>query len=196
MAFIDILILVVFAGSILLGLKVGLIRQIGSIAGCVLGLIAARALGPTVSGMFAAFFPADFRASDAGVYASGVLGGVTVFMIVYAVVVFVARSVKMLTSVLLMGPIDRALGAVLSLVQCFVGLSIVLNIYAASHPDSDMLASSRIADGRAVAAVMEIGPALLGTDNAPWVNQSDDSVVNDSDSEAREADITEGNGQE
>ena len=185
MAFIDILILVVFAGSILLGLKVGLIRQIGSIAGCVLGLIAARALGPTVSGMFAAFFPADFRASDAGV-----------FMIVYAVVVFVARSVKMLTSVLLMGPIDRALGAVLSLVQCFVGLSIVLNIYAASHPDSDMLASSRIADGRAVAAVMEIGPALLGTDNAPWVNQSDDSVVNDSDSEAREADITEGNGQE
>lgn len=61
MAFIDILILVVFAGSILLGLKVGLIRQIGSIAGCVLGLIAARALGPTVSGMFAAFFRPTFE---------------------------------------------------------------------------------------------------------------------------------------
>lgn len=181
MAFIDILILVVFAGSILLGLKTGLIKQIGSLAGCVLGLIAARAVGGSVASVIASIFPHDFGHSEAGIYAAGVLGGVLVFMIVYIVVVFLARSLKMLTTMLLMGPLDRALGAVFAVLQCFVGLSIVLNVYAASHPDSDFMERSRLADGRAVKAVMEIGPALLGTDNAPWVNQQDSDVVDKDD---------------
>ena len=169
MSAIDVLILAVLAGSVLYGLKVGLIKQLGSIAGIVLGVLSARIMGDVVGSVLGSLLPDSFAGSESGRYAIGLTGRVTVFAVVYSVTLMLARSVRTLAGLLLMGPLDRALGAVLSMVQWFVALSIVLNVYMAINPDSKFFEQSGLAGGLAIDAVMSLAPALLGSSYAPWL---------------------------
>ncbi|MCH5347291.1 MAG: CvpA family protein [Muribaculaceae bacterium] len=169
MSFIDILILIVFIAAVCYGLKLGLIRQLGSIAGLILGLIAARLFGDAVADIYGAFVPESFGTESVRLYTCSILGRVTVLVLVYAIVVLVARGLKKVFHSLLLGPVDRALGVVLALVQWFLGLSLVLNIFAALFPSVALSEHSQLAGGLALQAVMAVAPTLFGGHFAPWL---------------------------
>ncbi len=169
MSFIDILILIVFAASILIGLKRGFIKQLGSILGLVLGILGARMFGPAAAGVIIGIMPAESAASPTGAYAASVIGSVAIFLIIYFVTALVAHVTRMAVNMVLLGPVDRILGALLSLVKWFTGLSIVLNIFAAVSPGNALFSSSRIGNGMALETVMSIAPWLLDTIKAPFI---------------------------
>lgn len=169
MSFIDILILIVAAGSIIFGVSKGVIKQLGSIVGVIAGIVLARLLGGAVGNVYAGMLPDEFAMSAAGQYASGIAGRVTVLVLVYFVVLFLAKSLKFVVHALLLGPVDRALGAVLAMFQWFLGLSVILNVYAAISPGTALSEHSRIAGGMALETIMSLAPALLGGHYAPWI---------------------------
>ena len=169
MSFLDILILVILAGSLLYGFKKGLIKQIGSVAAIVLGIIAARILGGAIGALFGLILPVSFVETEAGQFAISIMGRVSVFVLIYCVVLFLAKSLKFLAHLLLMGPIDRALGAVMAMVQWFLAFSVILNIYAAFNPDTLLTNHSQLAGGLALEAIISFAPMLLGSAYAPWL---------------------------
>lgn len=170
MSLIDIIILAVFACSILFGLKMGFIRQLGSIAAIVLGLLFARIFSPAVSGIFSSMMPESLDESPAGVYSAEVFGAVLIFLVVYFVVLYISKALKLVSHVMLLGLPDRILGAVFGLLQWSVGLGILLNFWAAASPDSEFLQNSALGNGLALKAVMGLGSWLMGTIHAPWIS--------------------------
>lgn len=170
MSFIDLLILAVAAGSVIFGLTKGFIRQAGSIAGIIAGIALARVAGGGVGSLYGGMLPESFVETAAGQYAIGVAGRVTVLVLVYFIVLFLAKSLKTVAHALLMGPLDRALGAVLGMFQWFFGLSVLLNLYAAFSPETVLSEHSKIAGGLALEAVMALAPALTGGHYAPWLS--------------------------
>ena len=67
MSFIDIVILIVFAASVITGLRKGLIRQLGSLLGVVLGILAARLFGSSVAYLYASCLSESAASSDASI---------------------------------------------------------------------------------------------------------------------------------
>lgn len=168
MSFIDLLILAVFAASIIYGFKTGLVRQLGSIAAVVLAVIASRILGGAVGSVYGAVLPEQWATTAAGEYALSIAGRVTVMAIVYTVVLVAAKTLKTAVHTLLMGPLDRALGAVFAMCQWMIGLSLALNLLAAATgPDAEWIATSRLGGGAALDAIMSLVPALTGALSLP-----------------------------
>lgn len=170
MSFIDIVILIVFAASVITGLRKGLIRQLGSLLGVVLGILAARLFGSSVAYLYESFLSEETATSAACVYATGIAGNVTVFLIVYLLAAVIARVTRVAIKMALLGPLDRVLGVIIAMFQWFLGLSIVLNVWAAIAPSSSLFHSSKIGSGIALETIMEIAPWLFDTIKAPLFN--------------------------
>ncbi len=170
MNFLDILILVVAVAAVIFGAAKGLIKQLGSMAAVIAGIVMARLAGGAVGAVYGSMLPEAFAGSAAGQYAVGVAGRVTVLVLVYCLVLFLAKGVKMVAHALLLGPLDRALGAALALFQWMLGLSVLLNIYAALNPEAVLSRHSEIAGGLALEVIMALAPALLGGSYAPWLS--------------------------
>ena len=84
----------------------------------------------------------------------------------------------------MLGPVDRALGAIFSVLKWGVGLSVVLNLWLALFPKSDFVKESTIGGGIAAENLMELAPWAWGL-ATHGVLDSDDN------GEAGEADTTD-----
>ena len=74
----------------------------------------------------------------------------------------VAHFCKQLTHALALGGLDRLGGAVFSLFQWMLVLSILLNLWQMVKPSTNFLAMSTLGNGHAIEAVMGLAPGLLG----------------------------------
>lgn len=61
---------------------------------------------------------------------------------------------------------DKLLGVIFCLFEWFLVLSILLNVWQVLRPGIDITSSSTLGKGRAAQAVMDIAPAVLGTETA------------------------------
>ena len=82
----------------------------------------------------------------------------------------ISRVTHVENTKVLLGPLDRVLGAIIAMFQWFLGLSIVLNVWAAIAPSSSLFHSSKIGSGIALETIMEIAPWLFDTIKAPLFN--------------------------
>ncbi len=157
MSYIDIGILLVFTGALIVGLRAGAIKQLGSIAGIIAGIMACRVWGAEASRI-----TAHMLGWEQG-YASSVVGNLVVFVAAWVVVGIIARVLHVAVNAVLLGPLNRALGAVVSEIKYFMALSILLNLVKAVAPGCALLHSSRMLDGRVFDFIMSMAPALFGT---------------------------------
>lgn len=164
MSGIDIFFLVVFAASALIGYIKGAVRQIGSIAGVVIGFIAARALGTKVGmALFMRNAVDAVTASSMSEPMARILGSVLVFLAAFVAVFVIARLLKGMISLVGLGFLDRLAGAVVSVVKWFLVVSMALNILLFCYPS--MLLSpdgSTLVGGKAMQWVIELFPMLMG----------------------------------
>ena len=163
MAIIDIAIIVVFALGLILGLYKGLMEQIGSVAGILLGVIACRIWGDEATRFVASIMP-DISASDeAAAYVNSVIGNVFLFLAAYLIAMLIAKLLHTVISNLSLGWINRLLGGVFGIVKWFVILSVVLNLWEALLPDHSIVSTSQLMGGMIAKTALNLAPALFGS---------------------------------
>lgn len=166
-SFIDIIILIVFAGAVFVGIRKGIIAQIGSVAAIVLGILACRLFGDKATEITCALIPELTSDSATSHYAASVLGNVLLFVLVYLSAKLLASLVKTAAHALMLGILDRVLGVVFCMFKWFLVMSIVLNLWLALFPSSGLVSSSKIGNGLAVRTVLDIAPRVFGFITAP-----------------------------
>ncbi|MDE7120531.1 MAG: CvpA family protein [Muribaculaceae bacterium] len=150
----DIVILVIFVASVAIGYWRGVIVQAGSIGAVVAGIVLCR-----LGGMWLA---TRLAGADGVDYLDRVLACVILFVAGYAGVWFLSRLIKRITHALALGVVDRLAGALFSLFEWMLVLSLALNFWLVVKPETDYGAMSALAGGKAVAFVVKLAPAVLG----------------------------------
>ncbi len=161
MAVIDILLILIFILSALLGFRKGIITQLGSVAAIVIAIIACRMLGAQVTDLM--FGPPDPSQSSLSHYAHSIIANGVIYIVVYYGVVLVAKLLRMVTHAVLLGPLDRIAGAAFSVAKYFLLVSLLINLYVVCFPNTTLLSKSRLAGGQAVDLVVGFAPWLLDT---------------------------------
>jgi uncharacterized membrane protein required for colicin V production len=157
MTLLDILILVMVVGGGFWGWHRRFTGQLGSIAGLLLGMILCRVFAPGII---------DYFNQPDDTVQTKLLHTVLTYLLIGAgsylgvrVAVYMVRS---MLRALHLGIIDRVAGALFSVFQWLLGLSVVLNVWLAVFPDSDLRTDSQ----DAVDAVLSLAPAVFGSDTA------------------------------
>lgn len=146
-----ILVLVVAAVAFGLGFRRGLIAQAGAIIALVGGIMACRIFGPDVIARFGNA-ETDASANTTVLYA-------IVFLVAYFVILLAARLIRGVVGAAHLGVLDRLAGGVFKTGVWMLILSVLLNVWAAVAPTSD-LTDTRIHPERAY--VLKIAPAVCG----------------------------------
>lgn len=159
----DIIILIVFAASILYGLRRGVIAQLGSVGGVIVGVIACRTLGDSAATLVGNLLGSD---SASACYVDSVIANVVLFITGYLVTRLIAKMLRGVAHALCLGIFDRIGGALFSLFAWFLAFSIALNLWQALTPGTDITAESKLSNGRAARAIIDLAPKVLGGETA------------------------------
>lgn len=162
MSTIDIFILIIFAVAAFFGFTKGIVRQIGSVAGVVVGYIAARLLGSSIGVAIFAHADEVENASTISTHMARVLGSIVVFIAVFIGVVIVTRLVRGVVSMAGLGILDRVGGALFSVLKWFLAVSMVLNIWLYISPSSEMAEQSHLLGGSAIDYILKLFPWIMG----------------------------------
>jgi len=163
MSSIDIALVIVFVAAIIYGLYKGLIAQLGSLGGIILGVIACRIWGDDAVRIVGEVLPEMTSGAQTAGYVNSVIGNVLLFLLVYMLTVLIAKLLRNITSALSLGWIDRLLGSVFGLVKWFLILSLILNLWEAVLPEYSLVKSSQLAGGVAIRTVLDLAPTLFGS---------------------------------
>lgn len=158
MTTVDIVLLVILGAATLYGLYKGLIGQIASLGGIVLGIIACRCLCDRVADLMQQLAPEALADRTIAM----IVGCVLLYLLVYFTVGLFAGLIRKLTHALLLGWLDHLLGAVLGLFKWMILLSIVLNLWYFISPESPVFHSCTLLNGRLLPAIIRLAPQLLG----------------------------------
>ncbi len=160
MTTLDIVLLIVFVVSVAYGFKKGIIVQAGSLGGIIFGVLLCRLAGPWLTGVIAGG-GAGWEAAQP-TYVDSILAKIILFIAGYLSVKAVAHFCKQLSHAMALGALDRLGGALFSLFQWMLVLSILLNMWIVIKPQTDFNAMSTLGNGHAIEAVVGLAPALMG----------------------------------
>lgn len=159
-----IIILVVVSG--VLGWRSGLLRQVGRLAGIILGIAACRIYGSAIVDYFCG---KGASVSDTVLYT--VLCYVLLFIAVYVAATLLAHLMRRMLDSVHIGVLNRLAGAVFNIMEWMLLLSLFLNLWVSLVPATS-LAADPLFD-----RVLWFGPFLLGTDTAAAVGKAVSSAV-------------------
>ncbi len=155
---IDIIILVVLGAALIYGLIRGFIKQIASLGGIILGIVACRLFADNAGTLVQRLMPGTFSSADS----ARIVGCILLFLLVYFTVGAIASLTRKLTNALMLGWLDHLLGGIAALFKWALVLSIILNLWKAVSPDSPIFYQSKLMDGEMLPAIMNLAPRMLG----------------------------------
>lgn len=161
MTTLDIVILVMFVGSVAWGFYKGIIVQAGALGGLVFGVILCHFAGDWLAAQIAGTQIGSGNSSEPG-YVDSVLANIILFIAGYLGVKAVAHFFKNVTHALALGGLDRVAGALFSLFEWMLVLSILLNVWVLIKPQTNVHALSTLGNGHAIEVIMALAPKLLG----------------------------------
>lgn len=161
MTALDVTILLIALVSAVYGYRRGIIRQVGAIAGVAAGVLACRFFGGALSEYFAGNNP-----SADHVYITGVFTNVVLFIAGFIGAWLVCRVIKCVSSTLHLSAIDRLCGAAFSLVSWFFVFSLLLNVWQALKPQTDVMASANLFSGKPGEMIIDLAPTVIGSETA------------------------------
>lgn len=165
MTALDIIIVVVALGSVFMGIRKGVISQIGSLGGLVMAILVSRALGGRFAeAMAAGSLPGMTPVAEEGVptYFQLLLAHAILFVACYLTVKVVVHFCKSITNALSLGFVDRLLGGVFSLFKWMLLLSLLLNFWLVLKPETEWASLSTLGNHHAVEFVVALAPQVLG----------------------------------
>lgn len=154
MELLDILLIIVAISAIIRGFSAGLITRAGSVAAIVVAVLGSRLFGPEIYNRWGAGFSSEHDS----------LGLVVCYVLVFAVCYFgvrlAAHLIRGAVHTVNLGIFDRLGGALFSLLEWMLAVSLVMNLYAAIASSG---ASAFTGPGHSLRqAVYELAPAVTG----------------------------------
>ena len=161
MTTLDIIILIIFVGSVAWGFRKGIIVQAGALGGLIFGVVLCRLAAGWLAGEIAGVHGAEAD-GPAPSYVDFVLANVILFIAGFLGVKAVAHFFKSVTHALALGGLDRVSGALFSLFEWMLVLSLLLNLWLVIKPQTNIHALSTLGNGHAIEAIVNLAPKLLG----------------------------------
>ena len=155
---ITIITIIILAAALILGAIKGFIRQLGSFAAVVIGIIACRIFSGQATQLAAKVLGVSPADSALNHYMCAIIGCAGVFLAVWLVVWLIARLIHKVISAVKLGPLNSVAGALFMAFKWMLVLSIAFNAWLAVSPTTRALA--RPSD--IVEAVESIAPKVLG----------------------------------
>ena len=174
---VDILVLLVFAASLVYGFKQGAMRQLAGIVGLVLGVVGCRLFGDVAESIM----------PSSPAFAAPLLSNAFIFAAIYIATAVVFGMARNVTSVLHLSFFDRFAGALMCMLKWMVGLSVLLNAYIAVKGEQFVNPS------KLTLATTQLAPRLWGVTKAELsgrgnVNTEDTESVDKTDASRYEED--------
>jgi membrane protein required for colicin V production len=144
--------------ALVAGFYKGLVNQLASLGGVVLGIIVSRLFADNVGAALAQHFPNALNNPTL----AHIAGGVVVYLVVYFTIRFAASMLHKLTHVLMMAWLDHSLGAIFSVFKWMLMASVLLNLWHLISPSSAIFSTSTLMDGQLLPKVMQLAPDLFG----------------------------------
>lgn len=154
MTTLDVLILIVFLASAAYGFWKGVIVQVGAVAAILFAVVLCRLGGAWLAGVIAGH--------EAVTSTDVIIAKVILFIVGYLSVRFVAGLLKKATHALQMGALDRLGGAVFSVFQWMLVLSLLLNLWFVIKPEPSINEMTTLANGHAGPFILRLAPDILG----------------------------------
>lgn len=154
MTSLDIIIILVAAGSLGYGWWRGIIVQAGALGAVLFAVLLCRLAGSPLAQLIAGGGVPDMMDKT--------LAYVLLFIIGYVSVRLLCRLIKSVAHSLSLGFFDRVIGAIFSLFQWLLVLSLMLNFWLVLSPGTHYENLSRLAGGRIALFIVDLGPAVLG----------------------------------
>ncbi len=158
MSAIDIAILVVLGASLIYGLYKGIISQLASLGGVVLGIVACRLFAKDMGPLVIQTFPNTFTNETS----AAIAGTVILFLLVFFTVGAFASLARKLTHTFLMGWLDHLLGGLFCVFKWLLVMSILLNVWYMINPNSGIFTNSHLMAGKLLPWIIKLAPDLLG----------------------------------
>lgn len=166
MYFIDIVILLLVAAGAVIGYMKGVLSQISSICGVVLGLIVCNILGGVATDIFMVVVPESAKWPAASITASA-MAHIVLFALVFLSVMLASNTIRSACNHLSLGGIDKIGGAGLCIFKYLIGLSILLNMWHFISPKSDTFTTRHAMNNVPFEVVLDMAPFTLGMDEMP-----------------------------
>ncbi|MDE6810111.1 MAG: CvpA family protein [Muribaculaceae bacterium] len=167
MTALDIVIIAVLFGSAVYGFWKGIVVQVGAIAALVMGILACRLFGDDATRFLGRLLGSVADSPELSHYIITVTAYVILFVLGYVLTRALASFVKTVVNALFMGAVDRILGALFSIFQWMLVLSIVLNIWQIVDSSRNVISLSSLAHGRVAQAILDLAPAVFGFEKFP-----------------------------
>ena len=150
----DIVCLVIALGGLFLGYRRGLLAQVGSIFGVILGIVCCQVLGSTVSLHFI-----DEGDSLDTILLTTILTYVLLFACAYLSGRFVGNIVARLLTTMNLGWFNKVGGAIFTMFEYLLVYSLLINAFIGAFPNSELRS-----DYEGVKKfVIDLGPDVLGS---------------------------------
>ena len=175
MSTLDIVMIVVIVVSAAYGYYKGILSQMGALAGVLVGIICCRLFAEELTSFMNTTFldPATSKASSR--FMNSVIAQVVLFLAGYFGARWVASLIATVLKTIKLGAVNRFAGAVFAVVQWLVVLSLMLNVWIAIFPETELLkSSSGIADER----LINLAPDIFGSETAQEMFESATELIN------------------
>lgn len=160
MNIITILIIITLVASLIVGFRRGIVREVGSLCGIVLALLACRLFGDAATDVASTVLSVKEENSAFSHYAAAVVGRGCLFLLVWLGVYIVARLLRSAIHAVHLGILDRLTGALFCCLKWNLVLSLLLNLAHIVSPSSDIWTP---AGGKAVVdSWLAFAPWLFG----------------------------------
>lgn len=157
--------------AIIYGWHRGMVRQMASLLGVAFGFVAARLFYEQAAELLSPLIPPaeKFAPEPFGtpmrMYASYLVGAVAVFTAVFIVLRLLSGLLVSAMQLIHTGAINAMLGAAFCFCKWVIIMSIAFNLWLVIRPDCGLLKYCTDGDGNVVELVMDVAPALFGTDS-------------------------------
>ena len=166
MSAIDIVIFLLVIVGLLVGYIKGLVSQITTLCGIVLGLLACNLLGDMAKQIFVQLVPECTTWPSADVTVNA-LANIVLFVAVFIVVVLIGRGLRAAVNTLKLGFLDKILGAAFCTLKYVLVLSVALNLWLAVKPNSKIFTTCHAMGNVPFELTLDAAPAVFGMDTLP-----------------------------
>lgn len=162
MGLIDIIILILIVAGLLIGYSKGLIGQLSTICGIVLGIIVCHIYGDWATNILTTIIP-ESATWPMPEYTPAIIANIVLFLLVLLTIKLMGSMCKSVINKLHIGILDNLAGAVFCVFKYLLLLSIVINVAYVIAPGAWLNTSGSVVQRITV----NLAPALLGVDSLP-----------------------------
>ena len=183
MTLIDVIMLLLLGVGVVYGYMRGMIKQMSSIMGFVLGIIVCNMMGDGATEVLKEVIPSssEWPISSVTTHAVAVI---VLFVLVWLSVKVAGMFLKNTIDALHLSILDRIGGSALNVFKYFFGLSILLNLWLLISPNSEVFSTRHALDNKPFEMTLNMVPWALGQRDMP-----SDSIASDATPAADEEEV-------